>query len=308
MASKIVLLVALLLLPSLLKAQNSKPSFSVKISLEKSVYDFGEEIKSTITIKNISEKKDSLDNNELYDAFGNNVYLFRNLDTVKCFKIMVTTEIATFKIFKPYEEYIIETYVTGTCSNLPVGNSFQYTILDTGLYTLQTCISKKIGFDGSNYIHQKSSSNAIKFYINSPNENEKKAFLELGEIVSYTLEQFRDTVYRLNVLLKLDEFIRENINTYSADIGYLAMSSLSTGLRSYENDFIELSEFYLLNKPNGRQVSIALLAIYKSFFKETHNKDRAIEKIENYENNYPNTRLEKESIKLIQYLKGQKEN
>lgn len=210
MAAKILFLLALLTIPFSIQAQKIKPSFTVEFKIDKLNYDFGEDIKPTITIKNVSGKKDSLDDYEFFDTFGNNVYLLKGRDTISCVKVLVTKAEATYKIFKPEEEYVSEYHVTGTCGNSKIGNSLHYTILDTGSYILKTSLSKKIGFDGINYVLQEYNSNVVRFHIIPPTKDERKAYLELSKIVSYTTEQFRDTVFMKSVADKIDEFVRKN--------------------------------------------------------------------------------------------------
>jgi len=299
MASKIIFLLALIIFPAILQAQVSKPSFSVEIKMDKSNYEFGEEIKSEITIKNVSGKKDSLDNYELYDTFGNNVYLYRDLDTVRCLKIMTTIDKVTYYIFNRDDSYIVEYNVSGICSNTKIGNS-SYSILDTGLYELQTAIYKKTGFDKINYTYNIINSNIINFRINPPTKSDQLVFFELGNILNYSVEQFRDSIYMLNVEERLDKFIRKNIDTYAADEAYFFAKSLSMHFTPYKEKFLNLSEFYLSSKPNGKNVSIALLSIFINAMKLTGKKESAIEVIKTYEKKYPGTKIEKEAKKIIE--------
>ncbi|MBN8570429.1 MAG: hypothetical protein J0M18_12425 [Ignavibacteria bacterium] len=307
MASKIIILIALLILPSISQTQN-KPAFSVELKLDKTKYEFGEVIKAIIIVKNISAKKDSLLQEERYGVSGNNITLLANLDNVNCIQIWSHYVKADYKIFKAGEVYSREVELSGLCQNSQIGTSAVFGTLDTGFYTLNTYLNKIIGKVGENYIYEKIYSNQINFHANPPDEIEKKAFNELSEIVSYTSEQRQDSVYMLNILFRLNELVRRNINTYSSDRAYFILGIISTGKSAYRKDFLELSKFYLENKPNGAQIHTALWKIYDDIFKETSSKHKGIEKLNEYIILNPGTEIEKEAKKIIEYKRNQKEN
>ncbi len=304
MAVKTFILLALLILPSIINAQSNKEAFSIELKLDKTNFAFGEDVDVIITIKNISEKRDSLTWDEFYNIFGCNVTLVHNSDkTSFCVCVMATMDSIKYKIFQSGESYSTQLPASGICGNISPGEYAIVNLLNTGSYTIETYCAKVINRGTNKEYSKRIKSNKINFYVNPPDENNKKIYKELQNIVGYTLEEKRDSVYMLPVAQKLDEFIRKNISTYSADIAYSILRLIAINIYSLRNDYVKLSEFYLMNKPNGSQVFSALFRIYDYTYRGTKNKFDGIAKIEEYVILYPGTEIEREGKRLIEFAK-----
>lgn len=300
MAAKIVFLFALLIIPSLINAQSKQESFSIELKLEKINYAFGEEVKPVVLIKNISGKKDSLTPNEIEDVTtANNLQIFQNSKRIGCQEIYSSFVANHNKIFEPGEEYQSEVALSYFCGNETPGRFSVYNILDTGFYNCYTYVGKSYNPQSENPIYKKFISNEIFFRVHPPDSSEWNKFSELKEIFNFSQEKLKDTSYMLNVLKKLDNFTRVNINSFFGDAA-IHISTFKSGFYNlYINEEVKLVEFYLSNKPNGQKVSKALYFIYNERFQKNKIVQEGLEILENYIVQYPNTKIETEAKKII---------
>jgi len=299
MTAKIVFLFALLL-PSILIAQVNKEAFSVELKIGKTNFVFGEDVDANITVKNISGKMDSLEIEELYNIFNCNVTLLYNSEkTSFCLCILTTRDHASYRIFQPNESYSGELSVRGICGNASLDQRGSVSVLDTGSYSVETYLSRAVHRGLPNQYSVRIKSNSINFYVNPSEGIEKESFEELKSIISYSLEKFRDTVFMLTIANKLDEFVRKYIDTYAGDLAFSLAEYTTWRVSSYKSDFLNLSEYYLLRKPNGPDVRRALYLIYRNSYDRTKKYEEGILKMEKYIEENPGTRIEKEAKKVL---------
>lgn len=306
MAAKIIILLALLILPSILNAQSYKEAFSVELKLDKTNYAFGEEVKPVIIIKNISGKKDSLTPNEIEDAStANNLQIFQNSKKIVCQEIYSSFVANHNKIFEPGEELTVELALSFFCGGVSLGRYSVYNILDTGFYNCYTYLGKIYNPQRKNSVYKKFASNKIFFRVHAPDSIESKHFLELQNMFNFSQEQLKDTNFMLSVLEKLDIFVRKNINSYFGDAAFHISTFKSGFYNLYLDEEINLAKFYLANKPDGQQVSSALYFVYNAQYLKNHIKPDNFKILEEFINQYPNSKIETEARKII--LQMQKE-
>lgn len=306
MAKKIFFLFALLILPSILNAQSIKPSFSVELKINKLNYEFGENVKLTVILKNVSNKSDSLSKSEIEDLTNENFKIFQNRKPVGCEVITSYFVGKTHINFQPDEELKKEIFLNFSCGRMLLGSS-SYNILDTGFYNCFSVLHRTIHSKNKKPLYEKIKSNEVFFRVQPPDSNELNTFAELKIIFNYSIEQFKDESYKLSVLKKLDNFIRENINSLFSDIALHFLTFYALADKTYKVEALKLADFYIEVKPNGARVSEALYVIYKNEAAITQSKTKALEKIEEYIKKYPDTDVEKEGKKLIIYRLKQKE-
>ena len=290
MAAKIIILLALLILPSILNAQSYKEAFSVELKLDKTNFDFGEDVNPILTVKNISGKKDSLAVGH-YEVFSFlcNTTIYHSNRISYCLCAITSTDYIAYKVFQPNETYTEILPLRGVCSStFEVEDRLSESLLDTGFYTVETYLSRVVNRGSKNEYYKRIKPDKISFYVNPPDEDTKFAYEELRSIVNYTLEEFRDTVFMLSVLNKLDGFVRKDINSYFVDLAYGKAQLGTLHVHSYKSNFLKLSEYYLSVNPNGSMVSLALYEIYRDTYNKTKNYDEGILKMEKYieENRY----------------------
>ena len=304
MAAKFILLFALFIIPSLMNAQSKQESFSVELKLEKTNYSFGEEVKPVIIIKNISGKKDSLTPNEIEDATtANNLQIFQNSRKIGCEQIFSSFLGNHNKIFEPGEELTVELALSYFCGGVSLGRYSVYNILDTGFYNCCTYLGKIYNPQNENSIYKKFISNEIFFRVHAPDSIESKHFLELQNMFNFSQEQLKDTNFMLSVLEMLDIFVRENINSYFGDAAFHISTFKSGFYNLYLDEEINLAKFYLANKPDGQQVSSALYFVYNGQYLKNHIKPDNFKILEEFINQYPNSKIEIEAKKIILQMK-----
>lgn len=306
MAAKILFLLALLIPSSLITAQIYKGAFSVELKIIKTNFAFGEDVKLTVILKNVSGKSDSLSNNEIEDLINVNLKIFQNGKSIGCEVITSYFVGKTHKNFQPNEELEKEVFLNFSCGRMFLGSS-GYNILDTGFYNCFSVLHRTIYSKNIKPLYEKIKSNEVFFRVNLPDTIEMKAFSKLESILNNSREQFKDTSFKIAVLRKLDEFTRENINSYFGDVAFQVLTFYVLADKLYKDEGLNLSAFYLKYKPNGTKISNALNVIYKNEISITQNKAKALEKIEEYILKYPETEVEKEGKKLIIYRLKQKE-
>lgn len=307
MAAKIVLLVALLLLPSILKAQDVKPAFSVELKIDKANYEFGEDVKLTATIKNVGGKRDSISPNDREDFTSGNLKMFHNGKPTGCEIIMSNFGRRNNIVFEPNEEYQNEISLNLSCG-VPLLGIFSYNnILDTGFYNCFSYLNHTIELGSKNLFYQKIKSNEVYFRVNPPDSTNLRMLTELKDIFDFSREQYIDKAHKLLILQKLDNFVRQNINSYLGDIAFRTSTNYALFDNTYIDEEAELSNFYIENKSNGPHVHSALFIIYYNQFKRSDNKKKSLEKIEEYIIKYAGTKVEAEAKKLIERMLKQKE-
>lgn len=305
MAAKIFFLLALFI-PSVIIAQINEKAFSVELKIDKTNFAFGEDVDAIITVKNISGKKDFLEIEELYNIFNCNVTLLYNSEkTSFCLCILTTRERASYKVFQPGEIYEGTLSVRGICGNSYLGRLGSISMLDTGSYSVETYLSRAVHRSMPNQYSVRIKSNAANFHISPAEGIEEEAIEELRNIMDYSLEQFRDSIYMSGIADKLEEFIKRNINTRAADYAFFRSELGSLHNDTHKRKFLELSEFYLAQKPNGTVVNRALYNIYKNAFDRTKNYEEGKLIMKKYAEDYKGTRIETE-IKNILELKFSK--
>ena len=299
MAAKIIFLLALLILPSFNNAQ-IKEAFSVELKLDKTNFTFGDEVKPLLVIKNISGKIDSLSPNELEDVMtANNLTIFQNSKRIVCEHISSSFVRYSYKVFQPDEILESELELSSLCSNLNSGGLSSFGILDTGFYKCSTYLNRPINLSGKNRLYLSIFSNEIYFMVRGNDLNEKNVYLDLKNILNYTIEQLRDSVYMLLVMEKLDDFVRKNINSSLSDVAFYKTSVQVNFQQSYRDKYLQLAEYYLNNKPDGSNVYFALFGICVAECKKYNNLEAGKRKLEKYIKEYPNTKIEVEAKKIL---------
>ncbi len=308
MASKIILLLALHILPSILNAQSNKEAFSVDLKLEKTNYAFGEEVKPIVIIKNISGKKDSLTPNEIEDvSTANNLQLYQNSKRIGCMHISSSFLRNHNKIFEPNEELIIELALSYFCGGESIGRFSVFNILDTGFYNCYTYLGKIYNPQSENSIYKKFVSNEIFFRVHSPDTIESKQFLELQNIFNFSREQLKDSNFMLNVLKKLNKFVRENINSHFGDAAFYISTFKAGFYNLYIDEEVKLAEYYIIHKPDGQQISTALYFVYNEQLLKNNSLYPNFKRLENYIALYPNSKIETEAKKIISKIQKEEE-
>ncbi len=310
MAVKTFILLALLILPSILNAQSYKEAFSVELKLDKTNFDFGEDVNPILTVKNISGKKDSLTPNEIEDATtANNLQIFQNSRKIGCEQIFSSFLGNHNKIFEPGEELTVELALSYFCGGVSLGRYSVYNILDTGFYNCYTYLGKIYNPQNENSIYKKFISNEIFFRVHAPDSIESKHFLELQNMFNFSQEQLKDTNFMLSVLEKLDNFVREYINSYFGDAAFHISTFKSGFYNLYLDEEVNLAKFYLANKPDGQQVTSALYFVYNGQNLKNYIKPKDFKILEEYINQYPNTKIELEAKRIIlQLQKHERQN
>lgn len=305
MVVKTVIFAALLLFPSLLYSQNIKPAFSIHLKTDKLNYEFGEDICVTLTLKNISTKADSISKREIENITSDNINLFRNGKLIQNENIPSSIIANTYLKLKPDEEFSEEFYLNHKRGQPLLGKFCNYIFLDTGYYKGSSCVGFIKNINGRQGAYECVQSNEIYFKINLTDIS--NSFLKLKNLLDFTLDNFRDTVFMYKRIREIGDFIYGSINSYFSDYAFYLMSIYTQIFGTYKGDFIKLSNFYLSQKPNGSQVSTALWCICSNTYIVNLRKQEKLEKLDSYIKYYPNTKIEIEAKKIIEYVKQENE-
>jgi hypothetical protein len=275
--------------------QTDTCNFSLYIYLDKQDFIEGENIWVNIKVKNLSNKPDSLP--FLWDGELVRNFKIFNEKNQKCGYWAVTHPdyfSIPYNVFQPNEEKLFE---------LEIQRSYGASFVDSA-YELSTNYFKEGAYSGYleykniiDTVKSKIKSNTISFRVSKPNGVEAQAFEELKRI--YKIK------YNENVQPKCKEKIDaylEFAKNYPKSV-YLEIvmmntyTAMSVFKYRYDENFINIGQSYIDNFPNSR-MCMGILSAYIDIMKSLKNEDEIRSYILNIGNKYPNTRIEKDAIKL----------
>jgi hypothetical protein len=271
-------------------------NFSIELSMDSSVYLVGEKILLHATLKNNSNKKDSILHLD-YFMISSNINIKNSNSQSSNFNGFITTYVKDwYTVFNPGEEINFDVHLEHSWGyerfeSPNIGTDYNYFPADN--YSVQISLKLK----------ETILSNTINFIVKNPAGEEEIILEELRKLYKISLWEDQNVESNLNSYVNLilkypDTKYIEKI--YEEVLGLIIMDS-SVGDKS---KLFEATNIVIDKIPNS-EVAQRGVKIGSNYLKEIRGKDNAIEFLKKIENDYPNTLSGKFST---EYLKSEEFN